>query len=124
MIHLDYRRNTSTAGNAALLLYLALMLVIAWTVYAAGMWRVAHLSWAGYDPDPSIAQSLANDSRCAKVFLPFLITATVIDAVAVVLAFAGIVKRQHWWNVSGVILCLLSVGWHGLGLFAACFFAS
>jgi hypothetical protein len=99
------------------------MLVIAWTVYAVGMWRVAHLSWAGYDPDPSIAQSLSNDSRCAKVLQPFVAVATVIDVIAAGLGVADIVKRRRWWNVLGLILSLLSAGWHGLGFCAACFFA-
>jgi hypothetical protein len=124
LIHLDYQHNVPTSATPATALILIATLFIAWGVYAAGVQRVNRLSWAGYDPDPDISQSLANDARRANVILPFLAVATVIDVVAVGLAITGFVKRQRWWwNLLSILLCLLSAGWHGLGLFSACIFA-
>jgi hypothetical protein len=100
------------------------VLVVAWGVYGAGVWRVGHLSWVGYDADPDIAESLRNDARCARVILPFVCGAAAMDVTAFGVAIMGVLReRRWWWNLAAIVLCVGSVAWHVWVLVMAGFMA-
>jgi hypothetical protein len=101
-----------------------LLLVGAWLLWGVGRQAVARLDWSGYDRDPDIAQSLANDRRCARVYLPFGVWALVADACGCIAAVAAWVQSEKQTLAVGFVLaCVGSLCWHGLACAVAFFFA-
>ena len=124
MVHLDYQPKRHSDGRPAPAIAAIAFLILAWSASVAGEFRVSRLNWSGYDPDPSIAQSIANDERRAKAAPPFATTAFALDLLAILLVIWGLVTRRHLkWNLSALVLCLGCAAWHGLGFAAASFFA-
>jgi hypothetical protein len=125
MVQLDYaHRETVRRGRRVAIAAIGLLL-LAWAASITGHVRLARLDWTGYDPDPDISQSLANDSRRARAFLPFEAVAVMLDLFAGAMALQALQRREKLGLSLTVLgIAIISLGWHGLCCAAAISFAT
>ena len=122
-IRLDYSHQKLRKSSRVLMACCALI-VTAWLLVFVGRQRVSSLNWTGYDPDPDISQSLANDARRARTYLPFGVLAVLMDAGACIAAIETCVQPQNrWFGVSLLLVSVASLAWHGFLGLGALFFA-
>jgi hypothetical protein len=103
------------------------LVALAWAAFVAGRIRTDHLNLSKWGSDPSIAESLAIDSYRAGTFRPYVITAVLLDTLALGIGMQSILMRPRQsralWVAIGV-LWMASAGFHCFGLVVTQFFAS